>query len=574
MNKINIDKFLDKEISINGWVKKNRKMGNLIFLDINDQNEKIQVVVNQSNEYFEIANKISKESVVNVIGILKLRKDPNEKMKTGKYEIHLEKITVLSAAENTPFVIEENIEVLEETRLKYRYLDLRRETIKKNIILRSKILNSFRNILVDNDFIDIETPVLSKPTPEGASDYLVPTRKDGTFYALPQSPQIYKQLLMISGFEKYFQIARCFRDEDLRADRQPEFTQLDIEMAFTNELEIQNIIEDVLKKTFKKVLDVDIPTPFIRMSYDDAMNNYGNDKPDLRFGCVIEDGSDILKDSNFNVFSSSIKNGNKVKYIFVENKKVNKKEIEILEKFAKDNKAKGLAWINIENNKIIDGSISKFLEEKFIPELTKKNKEKNGFIIFVADTNEISNKSLGAVRNEVGNMFELADPNIYSFLWIVDWPLYEFDKEKNTYAAAHHPFTSPTNDCLNNFDTDMNNAKARSYDIVLNGYEIGGGSIRITNREIQNRMFKSINLKDEDIKTKFGFLLEAFKYGVPPCGGIAIGIDRLMMIITKSNSIRDVIAFPKNSSGIDLMLDSPIKVNDKELQILNLKNIK
>ncbi len=562
---------LNKKVTIYGWVKKKRKLGNLIFLDIADISGLVQVVVQNQNKYFELVENISKESVVEIFGIVNKRSAINEKIPTGAFEINLDEIKIISCAQNLPFVIDDDFIITnEETRLKYRYLDLRNKNIRNNIILRSKVINTIMTFLESKDFIYIETPILCKPTPEGAKDYLVPTRNNlHSFFALPQSPQIYKQLLMVSGFEKYFQIARCFRDENLRLDRQPEFTQLDIEMSFINEDTIQTLIEELLVDIFRKVLGIKIKTPFQRIDYFDAIKKYGTDKPDLRFDIQIYEANDVFKNTQFKIFKNTIDNNNSINYLIVENE-IDSKKITLLEKLAKDNGAKGLAWIRLEKNKIKAGSIAKFIEEELVMNILKKHQFKNATIFFVADKQEIALKSLGAVRNELGTILNLKDKNEFNFAWIINWPLFEYNEEEKKYLAAHHPFTSPTNECLNDFDKNFKDAKARSYDIVLNGFELGGGSIRINDLNIQQRMFKALGLKEQEISDKFGFLMDAFKYGVPIHGGLAIGIDRLMMIITNSSSIRDVIAFPKNSAGYDLLTQSPTSVSKEELIELDL----
>ncbi|MGL4950756.1 MAG: aspartate--tRNA ligase [Mycoplasma sp.] len=562
---------LNEKIKINGWVKKNRKLGGLIFLDIGDRFGIVQVVLNNENKHYESVLSISKESVVEIIGTVKLRSSPNESLPTGAYEIHLEEITVLSKSENTPFVVEEDADASEDIRLKYRYLDLRRNVVRDKIIFRSNLMQSIRKFFVENEFIEVETPSLCRPTPEGAKDYLVPTRNyPGSFYALPQSPQTFKQLLMLSGFEKYFQIVKCFRDEQLRSDRQPEFTQLDIECSFVNEIDIQNLIEKLFKKIFKEFMDLDLTLPFVRMDYDEAMNSYGNDKPDLRFENKILDVTKEFANTNFKIFQEMAKNNKTIKCLCFENHLLNKKQHQALEKFAKDNKAKGLAWATIENNKVLEGSIINVVEHEILLKIANDNKTSTCTLLFVADTNEIALKSLGSVRTEAAKLFEIIDENKFAFAWIVNWPLYEYDEDANKFSAAHHPFTSPAIENFDNFDKDQLNARARSYDIVLNGYEVGGGSIRIIDPNIQMRMFKSLSLSDEEIMDKFGFLINAFKYGVPPHGGIALGLDRLLMIMLKTPNIKDVICFPKNSAGFDVMIDAPSKLTNEELEEINL----
>ena len=568
----NINKeHLNKEIELHGWIKKNRKLGNLLFIDLYDKTGIIQIVINEEHQLFNEFKSLSKESVIYVKGIVLLRKNPNKELQTGEYEILPTSLNIISRANNLPFVLEEGDQVSEDIKLKYRFLDLRREEVKKNIILRSKVFNTIRSFLNKNDFVEIETPILSKPTPEGAKDYIVPTRnKIGSFYALPQSPQTFKQLLMVSGFDKYFQIARCFRDEPLRADRQPEFTQLDIEMSFVNENNIQDLIEELMAEIFKQNMNIDIKTPFLRMSYNDAINNFGSDKPDLRFDLKLIDANHYFKNTNFKIFKNSIENNKTIKYICLKDNLITKNQISKIEKYAKDNGAKGLAWVNIENNKVVDGSIANVVEHEIILSIANNENVKTCSLLFIADELDVTNKALGAIRIEVAKLFNLIDANDYQFLWVIDWPLYEYDDEQKRFVAAHHPFTSPTIECIDNFDKDQLNAKARSYDIVLNGYEIGGGSIRIHDRDTQMRMFKSLKLSDKEINEKFGFLLNAFSYGVPIHGGLALGLDRLMMILTNSNSIKDVIAFPKNSTGNDLMLESPSQLENNDLEELNI----
>lgn len=557
-----VDKtFIGKQITIKGWIKKNRKLGSLIFLDVSDRYGLVQVLVNEQNQYFNEIYSTPRESVVEIIGIVNKRKNPNPTLINGDIEIELEEFKLLSKSELPPLIVEDETDALEEIRLKYRYLDLRRKPIQSNIIFRSKFINALRQYLLGREFTEVETPTLSKPTPEGARDYVVPIRDtNNLFYALPQSPQLYKQLLMVSGLNRYFQVARCFRDEDLRADRQPEFTQLDIEMSFVDEPQIMDIIEKMFKQVFKDVLKLELEVPFKTMSYQTAMNDYGSDKPDLRFDLKLNDGTNFFSNTSFNVIKNCISQSKILKYIIVPNILLDRKQADILRKYAKDNKAYDLMYINFDNQ-IIDGSIAKNIEPNIISEIFNNHQLNKGCLLMVVDFIDVVNQSLGAVRNELGNMLNLKPRDIYQFVWIVDWPLFEYDEELKLYKAAHHPFTSPATYSLKDFDINQKEAGARAYDIVLNGFEIGGGSIRITNPKVQNRMFKAIGLKDAEIKTKFGFLLDAFKYGVPPHGGIALGLDRLIMILTNSKSIRDVIAFPKNSHGIDLMLDAPSKLD-------------
>ena len=563
------NKHLNKKVSLNGWVKKNRKLGNLIFIDLYDRTGIVQIVVDEKNKFFSQCQGITKESVINVVGKVVKRSNPNKDLPTGDFEVLLEELTIFSKSKTPPFLIHEQTDGLEDIRLKYRYLDLRRSNVQKNIILRSNIINSFRSFFVDNGFIEVETPYLSKQTPEGARDYLVPTRNQ-TFYALPQSPQIYKQLLMVSGMMRYFQVARCFRDEDLRADRQPEFTQLDLEMSFVKQDDIISVMDEAFKFAFKKALNINIKTPFERMDYEYAMNNYGSDKPDLRFDYKIIDFGKYFKNTNFMIFKNILSKNGFIKGLLIDTKELGKNEIKLLEKVALDNGAKGLAWLTLKNKEVTNGSIAKIIEKEIINEITNDFKFNNGTIVFVADSLDTTLKSLGAIRKELPKVADVKLNKQFAFAWIVNWPLYEYSEEEKRFVSAHHPFTSPSIETLTNFDTDKKNAKAQAYDIVLNGYEVGGGSIRIYDKEIQKRVFKSLGLSDKEINDKFGFLLSAFEYGVPPHGGIALGLDRLVMIMTDSESIRDVIAFPKNSKGIDSMMNTPSDVDKKSLDDLGI----
>lgn len=565
-------KHLSKKIEICGWIKKVRKLGSLIFIDLYDLTGYCQIIVENTNQHFIFCEKLTKESTIKVIGIVRKRKSPNLEISTGKYEIVLHEITLFSLAKTPPLLIQDDTDALEDVRLKYRYLDLRRPIMQKNIIFRSKVMNAIRSFLIENNFFEIETPILSKQTPEGARDYLVPTRL-GKFYALPQSPQLYKQLLMVAGFLKYFQIARCFRDEDQRADRQPEFTQLDIETSFLTKEEIMNIVELMIKSVFKKALDEDIKTPFIKMDYETCMNLYGTDKPDLRFDIPITDVSNFFAKTKNNIFKNVLKNDQKIKALIIKDYIIDKKILKNLEKFAIDNKALGIFYVFKNKDKSITQKISSFLEDEIVLNLFDNYKIKTGTIIFVAAKKEISLKALGAIRSNLPNYLDIKFKNKYAFLWVIDWPLFEYDEENKKYASAHHPFTMPTINTIDFLDKDLSKVKAQAYDIVLNGYEIGGGSVRIHEENLQKKVFSILGLSDKEIVEKFGFLLNAFNYGVPPHAGIAFGLDRLIMILINSNTIKDTIAFPKNSNGIDMMLNSPSDIDENFLKELKISKL-
>lgn len=564
------NKLVNKTVKFYGWVKNIRKLGGLIFLEVSDRYGLVQVVLNDKNKYYDEVYHTPLQSVVFVTGKVQKRKSVNKNLPNGDIEVVLESYTVTSRANPLPIPTDDNaIPANENLRLKYRYLDLRRESVTKNLIFRAKVNQAIRNFLSSEDFIEVETPYLSKATPEGARDYLVPTRNEpNSFFALPQSPQIYKQLLMIGGILKYFQIARCFRDEDLRADRQPEFTQLDIEMSFINEKDIQALIERLMQYLFKVCLNQSLKIPFKHLSYDEAMNRYGSDKPDLRFGLELNEANDYFKDTNFKVFANTLKNHQSIKYIITK-EILNNQQIEILRKYAKDNKAFDLISLVYQNQKL-SGQLKNVIEIDTLAKIFKDHHLSSGTILFIAGNLDVVNQALGAVRNQLATLLNLKKPDEYCFLWIDNWPLYEYSEEDHRYVAAHHPFTSPSIDCIDTFDKDYQNAKARAYDIVLNGYEIGGGSIRITDEKIQQRMFRAIGLKDEEIQKKFGFMINAFKYGTPIHGGIALGLDRFIMLLTHTDTIRDIIAFPKDSHNIDLMMDAPSSVSSEQLDELSL----
>ncbi|MDE5617492.1 MAG: aspartate--tRNA ligase [Ureaplasma sp.] len=561
--------LLNKQVKVFGWIKKVKKLGKLIFLVISDRTGTLQIVLDETNKYFDLAKTLKRESVVMIEGTI--HKKVSENNSDDEIEIFVDNLDVLSVSETPPLIVETETDALEEIRMSNRFLDLRRPNMQHNIIFRSKVIHSIRNFLFKNNFIEIETPILGKPTPEGARDYLVPSRiHPNSFYALPQSPQIYKQLLMVSGFDRYYQIARCFRDEDLRSDRQPEFTQLDMELSFTNEKEIQDLIENLLKTIFKENLDIDVSIPFRRINYIDAMNNYGSDKPDLRFDLKLKDCTDFFKNSNFELFRDVQKNNFVLKSIVCDSI-LQKSDINLLEKFAIDNGAKSLIWVSYnKNDDSLTGSISKKIEKEFIINYLNENKLNSGTILFAIGDLETVNKSLGAVRINLADILGLKKENDFQFTWVVNWPLYEYNDDKKMYLPAHHPFTQPQDEFHSNFDVNQKDALAKAYDIVLNGYELGGGSIRITNPEMQERMFKILGMSQEEIENKFGYLLNAFKFGVPPHGGIAIGIDRMIAIMLNLNNIKDVIAFPKNANAFDQMLKAPSSVNIDDLNELHI----
>ncbi len=561
-------------VTLVGWVSKKRNLGGLIFIDLRDRYGITQVVVEPNNSCYELAESAKNEYVLKVTGTVVERSSKNLNIPTGEIEVVASDFEILNTAENPPFLIQDKTDALEDTRMKYRYLDLRRPVLQQNLITRHKICMALRNFLDKRDFVEIETPMLGKSTPEGARDFLVPSRVyNGQFYALPQSPQLYKQLLMVAGFEKYFQIARCFRDEDLRADRQLEFTQLDVEMSFIDEEDIYALGESMLKNLWKEVLNIDIPTPFIRMNYDDAMNNYGSDKPDTRFEMLLQDITETVKPMDFVVFQNAINNGGNIKCIVVKDaaNKYSRKEIDRLTLVAKKYHASGLAWLKYENSQF-SGSINKFLTEELSASLINRlNVENNDLILIVADKLEVCNFALGALRLTVAKELNLIDETKFNFLWVVNWPLFEYSEEEGRYMAAHHPFTSPKAGHEDLLFTNPGACRAKAYDVVLNGYELGGGSIRIHNQETQAKMFKAIGFSEEDIKLQFSFFVDALKYGTPPHGGFALGLDRLAMIMTYNNTLREVIAFPKAASSKCPMSEAPTPVAQKQLDELGLK---
>ncbi len=567
-----------EEVVLNGWVQKKRNLGGLVFVDLRDIKGISQIIfdTNVSEEAFNKAEKLGSEYVVAVKGIVRERQSKNPNMETGDIEIEATELRVLSKSETPPIYIKDNDNVSEDLRLKYRYLDLRKPSMQRNLVLRSKVARIVRNYLTDNNFVEIETPFLIKPSPEGARDYLVPSRVNpGKFYALPQSPQLFKQLLMVSGMDRYFQIVKCFRDEDLRADRQPEFTQIDCEMSFVDEEDVMGIMEKMLQEIFKEVLDVDIQLPIQRMTYREAMDRFGSDKPDTRFGLEFVNISDIVKDCGFGVFANAASDEkSSVRGINVKGgaEAFSKKGMKKLEEHAKLYKAKGLAWIKVTEEGI-ESPIAKFFsEEEMNAILTKMEATAGDLLLFIADKNAVVYDALGQLRLEVARKLDLMDKNKYNLLWVTEFPLFEKDEETGRMIAMHHPFTSPLDEDVEGLTAeDKTNLRAKAYDIVLNGYELGGGSVRISNADIQKKMFDAIGISDEEANDKFGYLLEAFKYGVPPHAGLAFGFDRLMMLLTGADNIREVIAFPKNQNAICPMTNAPGVADNDQLDELSIK---
>ncbi|MED1739952.1 aspartate--tRNA ligase [Bacillus swezeyi] len=572
------EKAIGETVVLKGWVQKRRDLGGLIFIDLRDRSGIVQVVFNPdvSKDALETAEGIRSEYVLDITGKVVAREEAtvNPNLKTGKIEIQAESVSVLSAAKTPPFAISDQAsEVSEDVRLKHRYLDLRRPEMFNSLQMRHNITKAVRRFLDDNGFLDIETPVLTKSTPEGARDYLVPSRvHEGEFYALPQSPQIFKQLLMVSGFDRYYQIARCFRDEDLRADRQPEFTQIDIETSFMSQEDIMKLGEDMMAQVMRETRGVDISLPLPRMSYEDAMNLYGSDKPDTRFGMLLTDVSEAVKDSDFKVFASAVASGGAVKAINVKGAAANysRKDIDALGEFAANYGAKGLAWLKTEADGL-KGPIAKFFTgEKQETLIAALDAAEGDLLLFVADRLEVANDALGALRLKLGKELKLIDESLFNFLWVVDWPLLEHDPEEGRYYAAHHPFTMPVREDLGLIETNPGEMKAQAYDLVLNGYELGGGSIRIFEKDVQEKMFALLGFTEEEAKEQFGFLLEAFEYGAPPHGGIALGLDRLVMLLSGRTNLRDTIAFPKTASASCLMTEAPGEVDNAQLDELHL----
>ncbi|XVL30444.1 aspartate--tRNA ligase [Staphylococcus equorum] len=573
------ESLLDQEVTLKGWVHNRRDLGGLIFVDLRDREGYVQIVFNPdfSAEALQIAETVRSEYVVEVKGIVKQR-DPqtvNHKIETGQVEVQVSDIQIINKSETPPFALnEENQNVDENIRLKYRYLDLRRQELAQTFKMRHQTTRSIRQYLDQEGFYDIETPVLNKSTPEGARDYLVPSRvHGGEFYALPQSPQIFKQLLMISGFDKYYQIVKCFRDEDLRADRQPEFTQVDIEMSFVDQEDVIDMGEEMLQNVVKDVKDVEVPRPFPRMTYNEAMSRYGSDKPDTRFGMELIDVSELGEVMDFKVFKDAINKDGQVKAIVLEgaSDKYTRKDIDVLTEFVNIYGAKGLAWVKVVDDGL-NGPIAKFFENDHVEKLQSLTGAQAGdLVLFVADKPSVVAQSLGALRLKLAKELNMIDETKLNFLWVTDWPLLEYDEDVKRYTAAHHPFTSPKQEDIEKLSTEPENVQANAYDIVLNGYELGGGSIRIHDADLQAKMFEVLGFTDEQAKEQFGFLLDAFKYGAPPHGGIALGLDRLVMLLTNRTNLRDTIAFPKTASATCLLTDAPSEVSENQLEELSLR---
>ena len=566
------EEHIGQEITLKGWVSRRRDLGGLIFIDLRDREGIMQLVINPekvSAEVMVTAESLRSEYVIEVTGQVAAREQANDKLATGAVELNVTALTVLNTAKTTPFEIKDGIEANDDTRLRYRYLDLRRPEMLENLKLRAKVTHSIRNYLDELEFIDVETPFLSKSTPEGARDYLVPSRVNkGHFYALPQSPQITKQLLMNAGFDRYYQIVKCFRDEDLRGDRQPEFTQVDLETSFLTEQEIQDITEGLIARVMKETKGIEVTLPFPRMKYDDAMALYGSDKPDTRFEMLLQDLTDLVKGVDFKVFSEAPA----VKAVVVKGAAENysRKDIDKMTEVAKQYGAKGLAWVKVVDGEL-NGPVAKFLTGIQADLTVALGLEDKDLVLFVADTLEVANATLGALRGRIAKELGLIDNDKFNFLWVVDWPMFEWSEEEGRYMSAHHPFTLPQAETAHELEGDLAKVRAIAYDIVLNGYELGGGSLRINQKELQERMFKALGFSAEEANDQFGFLLEAMDYGFPPHGGLAIGLDRFVMLLAGEENIREVIAFPKNNKATDPMTQAPSTVALKQLEELNLQ---
>ena len=570
------EEVIGKEVTLQGWVQKRRDLGGLIFVDVRDRSGIVQAVFNPefSKDAIIMADKLRNEFVIELTGLVIERQESqkNPNIITGSIEIQVSDLKIVNEAKNPPFMIEDDTDVSEELRLKYRYLDLRRPKLAKTFKMRSDITKTVRNFLDDEGFLEVETPILTKSTPEGARDYLVPSRvHEGEFYALPQSPQLFKQMLMVSGFDRYYQIARCFRDEDLRADRQPEFTQIDMEMSFMSIEEIIELNERLMQKIMKKVKGIDVQIPFKRLPYDEAMARFGSDKPDTRFALELTDVSDVVKDTSFKVFASAIESGGQVKLINVKGaaEDYSRKDIDALGEYAAVYGAKGLAWLKVDEEGF-KGPIAKFFEGDAIDSLkSAADAEAGDLLLFVADRKKVVAEALGALRSKLGKDRSLIDETKFNFLWVTEWPLFEYNEEDGRYYAAHHPFTMPAD--IEELVSSPETVKAQAYDLVLNGYELGGGSLRIYKRDVQEKMFKALGFTEERANEQFGFLLDAFDYGTPPHGGIAFGLDRIVMLLSGSTNLRDTIAFPKTASASCLLTSAPDSVDDAQLTELGIQ---
>lgn len=571
--------FVDQQVVLKGWVQKKRNLGNLVFIDLRDRHGIVQLVVNPETPEAvrNTAESLHGEDVIEVHGTVVKRGDGaiNPDMKTGEVEVNVQEMIILNKAKTTPFEIKDDISAADDLRLKYRYLDLRRPEMQRALLIRNRITQAVHRYLDENDFINVETPYLTKSTPEGARDYLVPSRVyPGSFYALPQSPQLFKQLLMGAGFDRYYQIARCFRDEDLRGDRQPEFTQIDMEMSFMDAEEIQTMTEGLLKRVMKETLGVDIKTPIQRITWNEAMDRFGSDKPDIRFGMELKDVAEAVRSVGFKVFDSALENGGQVKAITVPNgaDKYSRKQIEQKQEYIKRFGAKGLAWMKVTADGF-SGPIAKFFKDDAVVQAVKDaTAAKEGdLLLFVADKRKVVADSLGYLRCAIAKEQGMIDENEFAFIWVVDWPLFEYSEEFGRYIAAHHPFTMPNEEDVALLETDPHKAHAQSYDIVLNGYELGGGSIRIHQRDVQEKMFKALGFTPERAEAQFGWFMDALDYGFPPHGGLALGLDRFAMLLAKRDNIREVIAFPKNSKAVDPLTNAPRPVAQKQLDELHLE---
>lgn len=567
-------KDVGKKVTLYGWINKKRNLGGLLFLDLRDRSGIIQALVRPEQKCYKMAETIKNEYVVALTGTITERESKNPNMETGDIELEVTEIEILNVANDLPFEISDSTTALEDTRLKYRYLDLRRNAIKEKLLFRHKIMTATREFLNSEDFVEVETPVLCKSTPEGARDYLVPSRVNkGKFYALPQSPQLFKQLLMVGGMERYFQIAKCFRDEDLRADRQPEFTQIDLEMSFVDQNDVMDLAERLIASIFQKVKGIEIKLPLLKMEYEEAIEQYGSDKPDLRFDMKINDITSIFKNTEFSIFKSVIEEGGIINAIVAKNAadKYSRKNLDTLTEFVKTYGATGLAYLKFMDNEL-SGSIIKALSTEELVSIKQKLKlENNDLVLIVANKKNIVKTSLGALRVKLGKELGLINPDDYKLLWVVNFPVFEYSEEEKRYMACHHPFTAPHDKDVDRLITNPGECKAKAYDIVINGYEAGGGSIRIHNAETQKKMFEALGFTPESAKEKFGFFIDAFQYGTPPHGGIAFGLDRLTMLLSKTENIRDVIAFPKTASASDLMSEAPNIVEEKQLKELGIQ---